>query len=287
MGMRTQSSKETRSRAKELGEAIGSFHIDMDIDEVFAAQKNTAVKYLSFEPRFHVHGGSNSENLALQNIQARSRMVTAYYYAQLLPTIRKRPGGGGLLVLGSANCGESLRGYLTKYDCSSADLNPIGSIDKSDLKRYIAWAQTAYNLPVLAKFLSATPTAELEPITQTYVQSDEADMGMTYDELTEFGRLRKVNKMGPLGMFLKLQHDWSVSGKCSPRETAEKVKRFFHYYAINRHKMTTLTPSLHSNEYSPDDNRFDLRPFLYPPFFQNYSFKRIDEELEKIEKMGQ
>ena len=87
-------------------------------------------------------------------------------------------------------------------------------------------------------------------------------------------------------MFLKLQHDWSVIGKCSPRETAEKVKKFFHTYAINRHKMTTLTPSLHSNDYSPDDNRFDLRPFLYPPFFQNYSFKRIDEELEKLEKMG-
>lgn len=111
MGMRTQSSKETRSRAKELSETIGSFHVDMDIDEVFAAQKNTAVKYLSFEPRFRVHGGSNSENLALQNIQARSRMVTAYYYAQLLPTIRKRPGGGNLLVLGSANVGESLSGY--------------------------------------------------------------------------------------------------------------------------------------------------------------------------------
>jgi NAD+ synthase (glutamine-hydrolysing) len=35
MGMRTQSSKETRSRAKELSQAIGSFHVDMDIDDVF------------------------------------------------------------------------------------------------------------------------------------------------------------------------------------------------------------------------------------------------------------
>lgn len=41
-------------------------------------------------------------------------MVTAYEFAQILPTTRKRPGGGGLLVLGSANVGESLRGYLTK-----------------------------------------------------------------------------------------------------------------------------------------------------------------------------
>jgi len=28
--------------------------------------------------------------------------------------------------LGSANVDEGLRGYLTKYDCSSADVNPIG-----------------------------------------------------------------------------------------------------------------------------------------------------------------
>ena len=33
---------------------------------------------------------------------------------------------GYLLVLGSANVDESLRGYMTKYDCSSADINPIG-----------------------------------------------------------------------------------------------------------------------------------------------------------------
>lgn len=42
-------------------------------------------------------------------------------------------------------------------------------------------------MPCLEDFLTATPTAELEPVTEDYVQSDEADMGMTYAELTEFG----------------------------------------------------------------------------------------------------
>jgi NAD+ synthase (glutamine-hydrolysing) len=32
---------------------------------------------------------------------------------------------------------------------------------------------------------------------------------------------------------------------------------------MNRHKLTTLTPSYHAENYSPDDNRFDLRQFLY------------------------
>ena len=54
------------------------------------------------------------------------RMVLAYMLAQLMPWTRGRRGF--LLVLGTANVDESLRGYLTKYDCSSADLNPIGDL---------------------------------------------------------------------------------------------------------------------------------------------------------------
>jgi NAD+ synthase (glutamine-hydrolysing) len=41
-------------------------------------------------------------------------MVTAYEFASILPTARGRPDGGSLLVLGSANVAEALRGYFTK-----------------------------------------------------------------------------------------------------------------------------------------------------------------------------
>jgi NAD+ synthase (glutamine-hydrolysing) len=68
-------------------------------------------------------------------------------------------------------------------------------------------------------------------------------MGMTYQELTIFGRLRKLNKLGPFGMFQRLVHDWSVDRErkpdddapyYTPAQVAEKVKKFFHFYAINR-----------------------------------------------------
>lgn len=120
-------------------------------------------------------------------------------------------------------------------------------------------------MPILNDFLNATPTAELEPMTKDYVQSDEIDMGMTYEELGVFGYLRKVEKCGPYSMFLKLLHQWSP--KLTPRQISEKVKRFFFFYAINRHKQTVLTPSYHAEQYSPEDNRFDLRPFLINPRF--------------------
>lgn len=53
------------------------------------------------------------------------------------------------------------------------------------------------------------------------------------------------------------------AGAFLPHQVADKVKRFFSKYSMNRHKMTTLTPAYHAENYSPDDNRFDLRPFLY------------------------
>ncbi|KAI8336571.1 hypothetical protein BC941DRAFT_494830 [Chlamydoabsidia padenii] len=275
------SSKETRQRAKALAEAIGSYHTDLNMDTVVQAIQSLFSLVTGRIPKFKAHGGSQTENLALQNIQARLRMLLAYMFAQLLPWCRSIQGG--LLVLGSANVDESLRGYLTKYDCSSADVNPIGGISKRDLKRFIAYARDAFDLPILESFLDATPTAELEPITQDYVQSDEVDMGMTYDELTQFGRLRKVERCGPFAMFSKLVHEWGEFLK--PSEVAAKVKRFFFYYSINRHKMTTMTPSYHAEAYSPDDNRFDLRPFLYNASWK-WQFNRIDQSTAKLEQQN-
>lgn len=57
-------------------------------------------------------GGTNAENLALQNIQARLRMVLAFFVAQL--RLWSRGLSGFQLVLGTANVDECLRGYLTK-----------------------------------------------------------------------------------------------------------------------------------------------------------------------------
>lgn len=274
------SSAETRARAKELSEKIGSYHVDLNMDTLVAAVVSVFEVATGKKPIFKIFGGSQTENLALQNIQARLRMVLAYLFAQLLPWVRGRQTGG-LLVLGSANVDECLRGYLTKYDCSSADINPIGSISKTDLKKFIAYAETEFKLPILKEFLEATPTAELEPITENYVQSDEIDMGMTYEELSIFGRLRKIQKCGPYSMFLKLYHEWTP--RLTPRQIAEKVKRFFFFYSINRHKMTVMTPAYHAENYSPDDNRFDLRPFLINPRFP-WASKKIDEIVEQSEK---
>ncbi len=50
-------------------------------------------------------------------------------------------------------------------------------------------------------------------------------MGMTYDELSVFGRLRKTARHGPYTMYRALLDQWR--GTCSPAAVADKVSRGF------------------------------------------------------------
>lgn len=52
MGMENQSSKETRERAKALSERIGSYHTDVNIDDMFHSTKNILTQATGFEPKF-------------------------------------------------------------------------------------------------------------------------------------------------------------------------------------------------------------------------------------------
>lgn len=52
----------------------------------------------------------------------------------------------------------------------------------------------------------------------------------------------------------------------------------------NRHKTVTLTPSYFANPYSPDDKRYDLRPFLYPQL--TWAWRKIERAVERLEMRG-
>ena len=196
-----------------------------------------------------------------------------------------------------------------------------GSISKGDLKKLLTWASDRYGYSVLKEIASAPPTAELRPMEGKkkkegekgeedagsagggvsesggkeqengqeeddqegeHTQIDEEDMGMSYADLGIYGRLRKIERCGPVSMFLKLLQAWP---DLTPATIAAKVKLFFRFYSINRHKMTTLTPAYHAEQYSPDDNRFDLRQFLYPVAWPR-QFATIDRLAAQIDRKG-
>jgi hypothetical protein len=65
----THSSDETRGRAKDLAERIGAYHVDLNMDTAVSAVQGIFSLVTGKTPRFGSQGGTNAENLALQNIQ--------------------------------------------------------------------------------------------------------------------------------------------------------------------------------------------------------------------------
>ncbi len=328
----TASTEASRSRAAAVAADVGSTHVECAIDGLVGAAlgalsggvggllASTSPSPSQMpQPRCRAAGGSPTEAVALQNLQARSRMVLTFLLAQLGPWVLGEaakvstsgatppsplPGAalnpaGFRLVLSASNVDEALWGYLTKYDCSAGDLNPIGGVSKTDLKAFLEWAAQpapdGLGFPSLAAVAAAPPSAELEPAgagpdggsagngPRPREQTDEDDMGVTYADLATLGAARTLARCGPASMFAALAAGpWS--GR-PPAAVAATVKRFWTAHGANRHKATTLTPAYHAEAYSPDDNRFDQRPFLYNRGW-GAQFRAIDAGVREREEEG-
>ena len=274
----------SRSRAREVAEQVGADHLEVELQDAvdaFAVATGATAHDATGAPlRFAAEGGEPDEQRTLENLQARARMVASYLLAQRTP--RLRGVRGPRLVLGTANADESLVGYVTKYDAGAADLNPIGGLSKVDLRTYLAWARDAYRLPALDTVLDATPSAELAPAGPHGAQSDELEIGLTYEELSELGRWRANDRCGPEDAFERARTAWPHR---SATEVAERVKRFYRSYARHRHKATVATPALHLERYAPNDRRYDLRPIQVPTDWPE-AFRAIDRRVAELEGDG-
>lgn len=277
------SSETTLRRARLLSEAVGADFTCMSLQDVYSNFRNLLAPT----------GSDDTVTILDQNLQARLRMTATYYLS-----------GGNRIVLATGNVDEGIMGYLTKYDCSSADINPIGGMCKDDLKSYLRYCcQELYKserdlVDILEDIISAPPSAELTGAEQR----DEDEIGITYDEIAVLGRVRRGEFAcsGPKGAFETIWQNryrqpfctkircLKSSARQGPAigemagELAILIKRFYQRYARNRHKLTVLTPALHTETYSPDDNRFDHRHFLYAPWTEQ--FKSIDSMVDEIKK---
>lgn len=98
------SGAETRARAATLAGELGCYHLSCCIDPMVRGTLQVFATVCARPVRYATQGGGAAEDVALQNIQARLRMVYGYLLAQLAPWVRGREGF--LLVLGSANVDE-------------------------------------------------------------------------------------------------------------------------------------------------------------------------------------
>jgi len=227
-------------------------------------------------------GGRRSDyDILYQNIQARLRMVNTYLLAQATPILPSRYNKpwSFLLVLGSSNADEILVGYYTKYDASAADVNPIGSLSKTYVNRILDFYGEKKGINPLRYIRNATPTAELIKPADVAPgqappprQTDETDMRITYEQIFEMGKLR-ADGYGPIDAYIKIMSsphlikifEKDPNALDTPRDPKIAVNIFYGRYNTFRNKTTIIPPSIHLTA-SPDDNRYDLRPFLLPGF---------------------
>ena len=106
--------------------------------------------------------GIERESLSAANAKARLRMTTLYGFAQII----------GALVVGTSNRSELMTGYATKHGDGGVDFEPFGAYYKTEVRDMMV----AIGAPQWV--IDKTPTADLWE-----GQTDEAELGLTYEEL--------------------------------------------------------------------------------------------------------
>ena len=132
---------------RELCRVYGAKHQVVNIDLIISAFKST----LNF----------TSPQLS-GNLMARARMTILYYYANL----------NNYLVCGTSNRSEYMIGYCTKWGDNAADFEPIVHLYKNEVYAM------ARELKIPESIIVKVPSAGLWE-----GQSDEGEIGMTYDKI--------------------------------------------------------------------------------------------------------
>ncbi len=156
--MPCHSIKNDEDDAVLLAETLNVKHMRVDLSDTFDALCSSI--------------GSEISTLSLSNIKARLRMVTLYAIGQ----------SKNLLVCGTSNRSEYETGYFTKYGDSGSDLMPLVSFLKREIRAM------AKILGVPEKIIAKAPSAGL-----TEGQTDEGDMGFSYDVLDEYLATGKID----------------------------------------------------------------------------------------------
>lgn len=128
------------------------------------------------------------------NLKARTRMCILYYHANLMHR----------MVIGTGNKTELLLGYFTKYGDGGVDIEPIGSLYKTQVRGLARF------MGIPAGIIDKTPTAGLWK-----GQTDEGELGVTYeladkillmlvDEKKDVSTVRKLYPSGQVDRLVSL-----------------------------------------------------------------------------------
>jgi hypothetical protein len=199
--------------------------------------------------------------------------------AQLIP-MKPVPGsdkvlGGYFIVFGVYNVDQALLGFTTKYDTSSGDINPIGTLNHSDVMRMLEWFDASLKWDSLHQVIEET--GKYVPPTFGEEQED-ADFTLSWHEVETLSKFRNERNCGPFSMFDNLAEFWP---DFDLEQLYDTVVLFFETYARNRHKSIIQTPALYLSNHSCDSNKFNYTPHIYNGF--EYQYKKMKALKESIQ----
>lgn len=251
------SSQTTRQAAAAVAGAIGSDHHEFSINDVVSSYTNGIQDILDRELKWE------TDDLAMQNIQARARSPMAWFLANTT----------GSLLLTTSNRSEAAVGYCTMDGDTSGGLAPIAGVSKDFIRKWLRYMETAGDRlggPVreLELINDQAPTAELRPMEKNRtIQTDEADL-MPYDILDIIEKLAVRDRKSPLDIYKFLQNDPDYSNQ--PLKLY--IRRFFSLWSRNQWKRERYAPSFHL-----DDENLDPRTWYRFPILSGGYFEELNE----------
>lgn len=192
-----------------------------------------------------------TDDIAMQNIQARTRAPSVWMLANLYQG----------LLLSTSNRSEAAVGYATMDGDTAGGLAPIAGIDKNFLRHWLKWLESGGwsdlgPLVALAAINQQPPTAELRPAKDA--QTDEGDL-MPYDLLDTIERLAIRDKMEPQEVLEHVAFQFTQYD----RPTLQTwVKRFFQLFSRNQWKRERYAPSFHVDDENLDPKTWCRWPIL-------------------------
>lgn len=239
------SSATTRDAARQVAEALGAEFLELDVDDLVQGY----VRLVSGAIRRQLTW--QSDDVALQNIQARARGPSVWLLANL----------HGALLLATSNRSEAAVGYATMDGDTCGGLSPIAGIDKAFLRRWLRWMEVVGPrgvgpLPELAAVNAQAPTAELRP--HAAGQTDEVDL-MPYDVLDAAERAAIRDKQTPLEVLRRLQVRFP---RYDRQQLGAWVERFFRLWCRNQWKRERYAPSFHVDDENLDPKTWCRFPIL-------------------------
>ena len=233
------SSDDTYNAARELAESVGAVFFKWSIDQDVASYTQTIEKCLGRELKWE------TDDIALQNIQARSRIPGIWMLTNVL----------GSLLISTNNRSEADVGYATMDGCTSGSIAPIAAVDKYFILKWLKWAEENLNFPGLSYVNSLNPTAELRP--QEQAQTDEGDL-MPYAILQAIERLAIRDWMPPSEIFHTLREQRMEDDTL----LKEHIRKFFKLWSRNQWKRERVAPAFHMDDFNVDPRTWCRFPIL-------------------------